>query len=150
MTFSTKVVFPVIWISGFGLVSLLLWLGDLRGRDNLPPPEQLKLIFLAVWIFGTVFVLWLCTGLKRVRIDSRRLYVSNYLREVTLPFDDIIDVTQNRWINIRPVTIHLRNATMFGDQITFMPKRELLFWKKSPVVAELKALAGLEHDTRSA
>ena len=103
----------------------------------------MKIIFSGGWVLGMTFILWNCAGLKRVRSDSQQLYVSNYLREILIPFYEITDVTQNRWINIKPVTIHLRNATMFGSKITFMPKRDLSFWRKSPAVSELKQLAGL-------
>jgi hypothetical protein len=136
MTFWQKVVFPLVWISA----TPLFFLAAVHRV-----PAQTDVMFLAGWIAGAIFIVWTCAGLKRVRIDSRLLHVSNYLREIAIPFDDIVDVTQNRWINIRPVTIHLRNATEFGSEITFMPRHDMLFWKMSPVVAELKALAGLEH-----
>jgi hypothetical protein len=143
-TFSTKVVLPVVWISVIGLVTLQLSLDVVHGKANLPP-AQMKFIFSGVWIFGAIFILWTSAGLKRVRIDSQQLYVSNYLREISIPFHEITDVTQNRWINVRPVTVYFREATVFGSKITFMPKRELLFWRKSPVVSELKELAGLQR-----
>ena len=105
----------------------------------------MKFAFLALWMVGTTLVLWFSAGLKRVRMDARQLYVSNYIREISVPFSEIIDVRQNRWINYRPITIYFRDATEFGGKATFIPKWriQLLFWRTDPVVSELKQLAGL-------
>src|SRR5438552_17309498 len=140
-TFLMKFLFPTIWISGFGLGTLALFLGALHGSDNSPPPEGMKWVFQAAWIAGTIFIYWGCVRLKRVRIEDSAIYVSNYLKEIRIPFDAVADVTENRWLNIHPVTIHLRSATEFGDRITFMPKIRIFSWRSHPVVAELRELA---------
>jgi hypothetical protein len=144
-TFSAKFIFPVVWISGFGLATIVPWLGGFHDRNDVLPPPQLKFVFLVVWILGSTFILWASAGLKRVRIDERHLQVSNYLREICIPFTAIIDVKQNRWINSRPVAIYFRDPTEFGDRVTFMPKQRfrIMFWRNDPVVDELKQLAGL-------
>jgi len=92
--------------------------------------------------------LWFCAGLKRVRVDDKFLYVSNYQNEISVPFNLIADVTENRWVRNHPVTIHFHSATEFGDKITFMPKSRMTFrpWSSHPVVAELKQLAHLPAD----
>lgn len=143
-TFLMKVLFPVLWISGFGLGTLGLWLEIMHGKNGALPPDEMKWQFLAAWIAGTALILWGCAGLKRVRLDSKNLYVSNYLREISVPLTMIINVTENRWINIHPVTVHFDNITEFGQKVTFMPTiRFFGFWSSHPVVAELKLLAGL-------
>src|ERR1019366_6335759 len=86
-TFWMKYVFPVVWISGFGSATILT------------PAPQNKIVFLVAWSLGTKFILWANAGLKRVRIDERQLHVSNYSREICVPFSAITDVKQNRWIN---------------------------------------------------
>jgi hypothetical protein len=130
-TFWIKYVFPALWISGFGLATILT------------PDQQNKIVFLVAWSLGTTFILWANAGLKRVRMDERQLYVSNYFQELHIPFSAITDVKQNRWINSRPITIYFRDATQFGDRVTFMPKQRFQFWSVDPVVNELVRLAGL-------
>jgi hypothetical protein len=76
-------------------------------------------VFLVVWIAGTTSILWAYADLKRVRMDERQLYVSNYFREICVPFSAITDVKQNRWINSRPITIYFRDATQFELDGTF-------------------------------
>ena len=143
-TFLMKVLFPAVWISGFGLGTLWLWLGTMHGKNGALPPDEMKWQFLLAWIAGSAFILWGCAGLKRVRMDSVNLYISNYLREISVPLTMISDVTENRWINIHPGTIHFRNATRFGQKVTFMPTIRLFgLWSSHPVVTELRRHAGL-------
>jgi hypothetical protein len=144
-TFSAKFVFPAVWISGFGLGTILLWFGGFHDRNNALPPPQMKFAFLAVWVLGSTLIVLINAGLKRVRIDEFHLYVSNYVQEICIPFTSIIDVKQNRWISSRPITIYFRDTTELGDKATFMPKRHfrIRFWRIDPVVDELKQLAGL-------
>jgi hypothetical protein len=143
-TFPSKFVFPAVWMAGFGFGTIVLWFDALHGNNALPPP-QVKFVFLGMWVLGSTFILWANAGLKRVRIDGRQLFVSNFVREIRIPFSAIVDVRQNRWLNSRPITIYFRDATEFGDRATFMPKWRIriLFWRIDPVVDELKQLAAL-------
>jgi hypothetical protein len=145
MTFLMKIIFPVFWISIFGIVTIELCLDNLHGNNSEPPPAELKFIFLSAWIAGTTFILWLCAGLKRVRMDDKTLYVSNYSREIAISMSLIENVTENRWINIHPVTVYFKEDTPFGAKVTFMPKKRLFMWRRHPIVAELKRLARLEE-----
>ena len=143
-TFSSKFLFPAILISAFGFGTILFWSGGLVDRNSAtPPPPQLKFVFLGAWILGTTVMLWANAGLKRVRMDERQLYVSNYGHEIYIPFSSITDVRQNRWKNSRPIAIYFRVATAFGNKVRFMPKQRIRFWRIDPVVNELKQLAGL-------
>ena len=115
-----KFVFPALWVLVVG------W----DAKDDLT--------FLIIWAVGSTLILWLSVRLKRVEIESGNLYVSNYVREITIPLTDVEHVTEVGWINIQPVTIHLRRATDFGDKITFMPKARFFgLWSSHPVVDEL-------------
>ena len=82
--------------------------------------------------------------LKRVRLRNGTLYVSNYLRQIEVPLSCVVNVTEDRWTNIHPVTIHFRHVTPFGKQVVFAPSARLGPFRRShPVVAYLKRLAGL-------
>ena len=143
-TFIMKIIFPVVWISAFGLGTLAIWGETTQMKGGGSPPPEMKWQFLGAWIAGTAFILWGCAGLKRVRTDSENLYISNYRREISVPMTMISDVTENRWINIHPVTVHFRTAIEFGQSITFMPTTRMFgFFSSHPVVPELKQLAGL-------
>lgn len=142
-TFLMKVIFPAVWICGFGAGTLGLWFGAMRGPGGTGAPPFMKWQFLAAWVAGSAFILWCCASLKRVRIDREFLYVSNYRREIMVPLSTIEAVTENRWINIHPVTVRFRVPTEFGQQIKFMPTARFWGWSSHPVVAELRSAAHL-------
>lgn len=136
-TFLMKIIFPVIWIPLFGFGTLTRIFGGFEG-----PGPQPTWLFLVIWIAASAFIYWNCVRLKVVSVDDNFLYVSNYLKEIAVPLSEIYDVTENLWINIHPVTIHLRSPSEFGDKIVFMPKTRLFaFFSSHPVVDELKELA---------
>jgi hypothetical protein len=140
-TFIFKVIFPCVWIGGFGLGTFVVWFGEVHTRHGEQAPEDMRLPFLFAWIAGSTFILWIALRLKRVSVDSTNIYVSNYLKEISTPLTNISGVTENRWINIHPVTIHLRKPTAFGREITFMPTiRFFALWSSHPIVAELRRL----------
>lgn len=138
-TFLMKVIFPVFWTTIWGIGTVVMFFTE---EGKTAPP---KFIFLLIWIIGTAFLYWSCMRLKAVSVDEDLLYVSNYLKEISIPLSNIYDVTENRWINIHPVTIHLKSPSEFGDKIIFMPKvRVFSFFSSHPVVAELKELARMK------
>lgn len=143
-TYLMKVIFPVLWIGAFAAVTIVLFSGGGGFTDEAgnPPDPSLKWTFLFVTLLGGVFIYWTCVRLKRVAVDAQTLYISNYQQEIVVPLRDVEDVTENRWINIHPVTIHFYRDTEFGTSIVFMPKvRWFAFFSSHPIVAELRAAA---------
>lgn len=87
---------------------------------------------------------WLSAGLKVVDADDKALYITNYLKEISVPFSNVRDVRELR-LRGHPVTIHFKEKTEFGGKITFLPKMRFFdFARSHPVVAELKQLANIE------
>ena len=116
---------------------MTMFIGEAEGAD-----DSLKWIFLIAWVAATAFIFWNCVRLKKVSVDDDFLYVSNYLKEISIPLSDIYDVTENVWLGAHPVTIHLRAPSEFGDKIVFMPTARFFpFFSSHPVVSELKDLA---------
>lgn len=142
-TFLMKVIFPILWIGGFGAGTVSLWLDAMPGSSGAGAPAWMKWQFLVMWLAGAAFIGWSCGRLKRVRVDREFLYVSNFRREITVPLNAIEAVTENRWINIHPVTLRFRVPTEFGQSITFMPTARFFGWSSHPVVQELRDAAHL-------
>ncbi len=145
LTFAYKVIFPPLWIGGFALATIFLFAGSGNGfRDSAgnPLPPQMKWYFLLITVVGGSLIYRLLGRLKRVEVDDAALYVSNFAREIRVPLRDIEDVTENRWINIHPVTVHFFRETEFGASIVFMPEvRWFAFFSSHPIVAELREAA---------
>lgn len=142
-TFLLKFIFPTFWIGLFGAGTVMLWIGGFDG-SKAPPPPEMKWLFLLAWIAGSTMIWFLCARNKRVEIDESYLYISNYIREISVPLDQIETVSESRWMNPRQVTIQFHTDTGFGQAIQFVPKTRLFgFWSSHPVVAELRGLAGM-------
>ena len=140
-TFLMKFVLPTVWLGMFALITgLLFTTGEFSGRDGLPTPPEMKWLFLGATVVGGLFLYWFCMRLKRVAMDEKWLYISNYLREIRVSLRDIEEVSENRWVNIRPITLEFRRETDFGATVTFMPKTQWWgFWRAHPVVGELES-----------
>lgn len=137
--------FPAFWIPFLGLGVLGAFLGVLQGKNGEPPSLSFDLLVLVFWIGGSVFSYLTCAPLKEMSIDDDCLYVSNYFREISIPLTDVADITERSWINFHPVTVRLKRSSVFGNRITFMPQRGMLYFGSShPVVAELRALTMIE------
>jgi hypothetical protein len=138
-TFLMKIIFPALWIPLFGLGAVTVLFIPSKG-------EFPMIIPLIMWVAGSFFIYWTCIRLKAVRVDENFLYVSNYLKEISIPLAQIYDVTENLWINIHPVTIHLKTPSEFGEKIVFMPTLRYFAWFQShPIVDELKTLAAAKQ-----
>jgi hypothetical protein len=149
LTFVTKIIFPIFWISAFGAGTFVMWAGKFTDRQSAPPPIEMKLAFLTAFIAGTLFFLWACIGLKEIRIDDRSIYISNYLKEISVPLGAIDDVTEYWWISPPLITLHFRYKTEFGNKVRFTPKRRpFMSWGAHPVVVELRRLAGISEAHR--
>jgi len=79
MTFLGKLIFPTLWIMGFGFATLVTF----AANDRYFPQ------FLVFWIAGIVVIYFSCIRMKRVRRDEGALYISNYLKEIRVPFPDM-------------------------------------------------------------
>jgi hypothetical protein len=125
-TFFAKFIVPII---------VLAILPFLAFRSGVGP------IFAPVGILAAVTVFWYYSRLKKVAIDSDGLVISNYLREVRVPWRQIVDVSGSRWVNTRQVKVTFNRDTGFGTSIIFMPKIRLLFpGQESPIAQELRDL----------
>jgi len=147
-TFSTKYVFPAIWIMVCGqlVVSLFLNHGKLvfdgvKGAI----PASVEYMFLVMFLIGAATIFWISMPLKRVRLADGTLLVSNYIEEWRIPVTLIERVSQNRWVKSRPITIRFRADLGCGTSVKFMPRHRwrVRFWREDPEVNELRRLAGL-------
>ncbi len=142
-TFLVKWIVPPAWIGAFGSATIALW----YGATAVPLTDtRLRWLFPVVWLLGSLFIYLNCVRLKRVRLDGSTLLVSDYRREIRIPLRDVEAVTELRWVNIHPVTLHLRRPSDFGERIVFMPPtRWFMGWLPHPLVQELRDLVHQER-----
>lgn len=134
LTFFDKFVFPTVWLGGFGLGTVLFLLNPPRDGEN-------PLVLVAALAFGAiVFYRW-GFSLKRVRATESGLLVSNYRREILVPYERISSVRENKFVNIRPITVHLDSTTEFGNRFVFMPYTAFVLFADHPAATLLRERA---------
>src|SRR5688572_25103621 len=148
-----KFALPPLWVGAVGYVLWLLWQNPERvlgGGESAAVTLALQWFFLALFAGSLLILLAFAVPLKRVRLGADGLHVSNYLRDITIPFGDIARVRQNWLPTFRLVTLDVRTPTPLGQRVVFMPavSRRIAFWRadyrsEDALVRELRSLAGL-------
>ena len=135
-TFSTKFILPIV-------VAAVLAFGFSRAGSRVLP------FFAPVAVLLAASIYWFYVRLKKVAIDSDGLVISNYVREVRVPWRDVIKVTGNRWKKTHQVTIAFDRDIGFGTSIVFMPKFRFLWpGQEHPIAPELRELMLANHERR--
>jgi hypothetical protein len=132
LTFFYKFIFTTVWSGMFGFATVAMLLNR----------NPAAVGFGAAWVIGTTILLLFCGRLKRVKLDGDTLFISNYLREISVPVSEIANVRQNRLINLRPVTMTFRKKTPFGSAVTFMPEVSFRLFSEDDIVTRLRSLTG--------
>lgn len=141
-TFIYKFIFPAVWIPLMGAMTFAV----ARAPNRINGAERSGVVAMELlWVIVCALLLRFAIPLKRVQLRDGRIYASNYRREIEIAPGEIESITQNVWINIRPITLHLRHETAFGMRIRFIPPSRLIltFWNEDPLVPQLRRLAGL-------
>lgn len=137
LTLPLKFLFLPVYAVSFVNFFLLGWWGPLAHIPEFPPGWFLIVIAGIFTVQGILF--W---PIKRVLIDdaNQMLYVSNYRKEVAIPFSEIADVKESIWSDPRKITVHLQNETEFGKKIVFLSTYRFGGWLASqhPIVDELR------------
>jgi hypothetical protein len=119
-TFFMKWVFPVFWL-GF----LVLWLITaitMSSGQVLKTPAFL-IVPLGMAIFGAFLfrkILWDLAD--EVRDGGTFLIVRKGGVEERIPLEQIINVSVQQYMNPNRLTLRLRKAGKFGDEVSFIPK----------------------------
>ena len=134
-TFFYKFIFSSIWIGGFGLGTLMMFVGRTTLKAD-AEPGNFRWKFLLAWIIASPLLWWFCGRLKRVGLSDRCLCISNYLVEIIVPLQEVVDVREIP-LSTNPIVIEFRSKTRFGWTIMFMPKTRFSILSAHPIVAEI-------------
>ncbi len=137
-----KVIFPAVWLTGFGLAAIILAFGGFRASS--PIPTQMRVMFPVAWLFGLGLCAWLCFPLKHVILGEDFLVVEGLSQRLTIPLSDVVAVSASFATNPETITLQLKRVTPFGTKIRFMPSIRFLRSEPHPTLTLLEAkLVGL-------
>jgi hypothetical protein len=143
-TFYFKYVLPTLWICGWGLGILALWLGGFHDTRGAPPPPLVPYGFTFIFLCGSIFLLRFSSRLVRVELQGKNLVVSNSRKSVIVPCKAIENVSVEN-PSMPMIVLTLREPAALGNRIVFLPPT----WPPGynggarALVAELRSLAGL-------
>jgi hypothetical protein len=139
-SFFYKYLLVVIWVLtfGFGCREILF---DFSNFDL----NWAK--YFCSWV-GIALCIALVTGpIKRVSLDDQRrqVVISNFRRETRVSIAEVEDVDGSTFLSPRLVWLLLKNPTIFGKKIVFLPaSRPARGIGKHPLVQELRSKFDLE------
>jgi hypothetical protein len=135
-TFAQKYVLPLIWVGVAGGLNALMWIGHAFA----PPPTLGARAAMLLLLLGPLVFLPGLRRLKRVRMSDDGLLISNYVREIFVPFGEIESVSSHTKVYpFQPIEVRFRTPTAFGERIRFVPRPRHGFmpWL-APAVQELR------------
>ncbi len=137
-TFIWKYVAPVFVLAWLLFASYLAWKFGFA-------PTALISMYVALGIFIGLY-LYLFRSLKKVWIDDRYLYISNFSEDEKIPISQIERISEMKLLNPRRITIHLKRPTNFGDKIIFLGYHQqwLLFGTHPAITLIEKKIEKLE------
>jgi len=136
-TYFYKRIFPIAWITGFGMGTVYLWVGTFKGQSS----PELKWIALLSLLAGSAFLLWFSSRLKDVWLYGNDIIVSDYRSEEWIPLWQIEEVTETRLWNPKLIKLRLAHSGKWGDQIVFVaPIRFRFVFLNHPLVEELRGI----------
>ena len=146
-TFYYKVLFPFLWITGFGAGTIAMWLGKFNQPSH--PTDDPRLIFLVFWIAGSLFLLIDTIRLKTVSLDKDVLVIKNFVRVIKVPLRNIKHISESRLMRPKTITLTVYPTSEFGERITFIPqaKFQAIFniFSEHPIVMKLRELTGIQE-----
>ena len=84
------------------------------------------IFFLAIFLlFGLVYYYLEVNAYRKVSIDKKSIFISNFRETIRVDLDQIAQITQIKFHRQRPITIHFNRPTAFGMSVTFIPRNRL-------------------------
>lgn len=130
-TFFSKLVVPTIWISAFALETGLTVVNP---SPNGPPALLLAIVTL---VGAVVFWRW-SIPLKKVIATDAGLLVSNFRREVLVPYAQISAVRERCFVSNGLITIELRPGSPLGRSFFFVPYSKWVLFSSHPATTLLR------------
>jgi hypothetical protein len=132
-----RAIVPAALLLTFGWWALVSLLKSQAGTAG----NEMKLLLLVTGLLMIPALYWFGLRLKKVAVDDRHLYVSNYVREIAIPLSDIESVSESWLIQPKLIYVRLKAKSLFGRKIVFAPPvRRFSQFRPHPVVDELKQM----------
>ena len=144
LTLFFKIFIPTFWIVFFGAVLAAAILTPYEHVAQIRRgPFQISVLLF--FLSGVVMLYFTLMQLKRVEMDSRFIYATNYFKTYRYPYHNIERIEVNRFLFFNSAVVHLQQGGRFGSQILFIPSLFRLrdFLENHPEVSQQLKVEGL-------
>ncbi|HKJ01413.1 MAG TPA: hypothetical protein VJ997_03130 [Longimicrobiales bacterium] len=111
-------VFPTVWTTVAGAVTVAAWLDLLGG----PTPPVVKWAMASIWVAVSAVIIRYFGKLRHVWRSGDELIVGDPNRGLRVHLGDVAEIKESRFQQIKTVTLKLRRQTELGSSISFVPR----------------------------
>jgi len=134
-TFISKRIFPLFWFGFLGfLIVVILFTKDSQGG----PPFFALIVPIFMGLFGWFMMKKMVWDLADQVLDAGDSLVVRFRSEQEqIPLSSIINISYSYMTSPPRVTLTLRAAGRFGNEVSFSPPQRFIPFARSPVVDDL-------------
>lgn len=119
LTLFFKIFVPAVYITFFGLVSIMLLVID-PGDFPLAGNPYIKYGFVCIYVIFVLLMYFTILDLKRVEFDDGSIIVSNYFKTYRYRFEDVEHMYEHNFGLFTVITIKMKANTKMGRKIRFL------------------------------
>ena len=123
LTLFYKIFLPSFWIVFFSSFGVYVWFfntGDIGSMNA----STFKIVYLLFFLTFIGLFLYTIMRLKRVEMDGKSIYVTNYFKHYQYPYSNIEKIVEAPFPFLRVVTIYFKKEGHFGEKIFFIPSKK--------------------------
>ena len=117
-----KFALPTCWIIFFGAMSIALWFED-SGPVAGMEAGIFRIVISIFFLIGVATLYWAVMRIKRVEMDDKFFYVTNYFKNIRYPYHQIENINEKDYFFFRTIHLIIKQPGHFGKKITFIPGR---------------------------
>lgn len=139
LTLFLRFFIPTFWIVFFGAFTVLIFSYDLEYVAQIPI-TTFRIIAVLFMLSGIALFYFTLFQLKRVEMDDKFAFVTDYFKHVRYPYHNIEKIEESKFAFLKVATIHLKTPGSFGKTVRFVAsgKKYKEFWEKHPDLSSLR------------
>jgi hypothetical protein len=148
LTLFYKRIFPAVW---FGILAIFMCRAVPAAIQGADPVAVAMFVIMPILMasFGYLFFrAWVFDLLDEVYLDNDEMVVRNAGGEDRFPVMNILNVSATQFMSPERITLTLREACQFGEDITSSPPLRMFPFARHPLEKELIRLAHNAPPTR--
>jgi hypothetical protein len=124
---------PIFWIVFFGAFTIAVFVSN-RALYGEIPGNYMRLGSALFYLGGIVIIYFTLLKLKRVEMDDKFVFITNYIKHFRYPWHNIESIEEHKFLFLKLVTITLKEPGAFGKKAVFAASHQLYagFWKDHP------------------